>query len=52
MYGITIIKLKKCSWFENFTNSMQLWTEIESAIIIDYPTSNPFTPAYILIAFD
>lgn len=50
MYGTIIIRLNKCYYYVEI--SMTLYIAIDNAIIIDYPTSNPLTPAYMLIAFD
>jgi len=48
-----IIKLNKCSFVtvDPSDTSIMLCIAIEQEIIKDYPTSNPFTPAYMLMAF-
>ena len=43
MYGTIMMRLKRC--YSNCEISKILYKAIDNAIIIDYPTSNPFTPA-------
>ena len=57
--GKRIVKLNKC--ISNYPLgstasgdkyiSIKLWSIQEAPIINDYPTSNPFIPAYIFIEF-